>query len=104
MRLSSYINQRKDYDREREDGSVMSREQMDKALAEINQTTEKQRANMVHIGVKRAPIFIAGSVLLKTIYDALGAEQLIASYKSAKDSIIMELIDEDQNGASDKIG
>lgn len=104
LRLSSYINQRKDYDREREDGSVMSREQMDKAIAEINKTTEKERANMVHIGVKRAPIFIAGSVLLKTIYDALGAEQIIASYKSAKDSIIMELINEDQNGASDKIG
>ena len=101
LRLSAYIHNRGQYDREAEDGSVMSRAAMDKALAELNQTTEAERAKMVYIGVKRAPIFIAGSILLKTIYDSLDIDELRASYKSAKDSIIMELINEGKNGASE---
>lgn len=101
LRLSAYINRRKEYDREAEDGSIMSREAMDQALEELNQTTEKERAGSVYIGVKRAPIFIAGGILLKTIYDNLDIDYLIASYKSAKDSIIMELIKEGKNGTSE---
>lgn len=101
LRLSSYINKRREYNREAEDGSVMSRQQMDTALAEINRTTEAERAASVYIGVKRAPIFIAGSILLKTIYDNLEIDSLTASYKSAKDSIIMELINEARHGTSD---
>ena len=91
LRLSAYINR----------GSIMSREAMDKALSELNQTTEKERAASVYIGVKRAPIFIAGGILLKTIYDHLDIDMLTASYKSAKDSIIMELIKEGKNGTSE---
>jgi len=98
LRLSAYIHRRQEYKREAEDGQVMTRAQMDQALAEINQTTEKQRAASIYIGEKRAPIFIAGGVLLKTIYDDLQIDKLIASYKSAKDSIIMELIAEDNRG------
>ena len=99
LRLSAYINHRKEYNREMEDGSIMVKEKMDKALQELNQTTEAERAASIFIGPKRAPIFIAGGILLKTIYDDLGVETLIASYKSAKDTIIRELIDEDKYGA-----
>lgn len=101
LRLSAYINKRREYNREAEDGSVMSRAQMDAAIAEINRTTETERAASVYIGVKRAPIFIAGSILLKTIYDSLQIDSLTASYKSAKDCIIMELINEARHGTSD---
>jgi len=94
LRLSSYINKRKEYNREDEDGSIMKRIQMDNAITEIFQTTEAQRASSIYIGAKRAPIFVAGCILLKTIYDNLDIETLTASYKSAKDSIIMELIKE----------
>jgi len=98
LRLSSYINKRKEYNRENEDGSVMSLEQMNQAISEIFQTTEAQRASSHHIGVKRAPIFVAGCILLKTIYDSLQIKTLTASYKSAKDSIILELIKENKDG------
>ncbi len=101
LRLSSYINNKKEYNREAEDGSHMNVADMDRALCEINQTTESERAKNIHIGSKRAPIFIAGSILLKTIYDSLGVDILVASFKSAKDSIIQELIQGDINGASE---
>ena len=101
LRLSAYINRRKEYNREREDGSVMSCEQLNEAIETLRKTTETERASSVYIGPKRAPIFIAGSILMKTIYEELQAKQIIASYKSAKDSIIIELMNEDKNGTSD---
>lgn len=99
LRLSAYIHRRAEYDREKEDGCILSHEEMDKALEQINQTTETERATSIYIGKKRAPIFIAGGILLKTIYDDLWAEKVTASYKSAKDTIIQELIEEDRHGA-----
>ena len=101
LRLSSYINKRKEYNREEEDGSVMSLEQMNTAIFEIYKTTEIERAQSRYIGAKRASIFVAGCILLKTIYDNLQIDRLIASYKSAKDSIILELIKENNNGKTD---
>lgn len=101
LRLSSYIHHRKEYNREQEDGSVMTKEQINQALQDWYKTTEAERAASIYIGPKRAPIFVAGTILLKTINDSLGIEKLIASYKSAKDSIIMELIKGDKNGTSD---
>ena len=99
LRLSAYIHQRKEYNREAEDGCILTYAQLNKAIDELRKTNEAQRADSVYIGPKRAPIFIAGSILMQTIYEELGAEEIIASYKSAKDSIIMELIREDKNGA-----
>lgn len=101
LRLSAYIHRRKEYNREAEDGSIMTREQMDNAIAELWRTTEQERAALPAVGVKRAPIFIAGTILLKTIYDSLDIDKLIVSDKSAKDSIILELIKEDKHGASE---
>lgn len=101
LRLSSYINNKKEYNREAEDGSHMNVSDMNRALQKINQTTESERAANIHIGSKRAPIFIAGSILLKTIYDSLGVDVLVASFKSAKDSIIQELIQGEINGTSE---
>lgn len=101
LRLSSYIHHRKEYNREQEDGCVMMKEEINQALKDWYKTTEAERAASVYIGPKRAPIFVAGTVFLKTINDSLGIEKLIASYKSAKDSIIMELIKGESNGASD---
>ena len=98
LRLSAYIHQRKEYNREVEDGEILSVAQLNKAIDEIRTTNEAQRACSIYIGPKRAPIFIAGSILMKTIYEELGAEEIIASYKSAKDSIIKELICEDEHG------
>lgn len=101
LRLSAYINQRAEYNREAEDGSQMSKAQMDNAIAEIFKTTEPERAASRYVGEKRAPIFVSGCILLKTIYDNLQIPVLTASYKSAKDSIIMELIKEANHGTSD---
>lgn len=98
LRLSAYIHHRKEYNREREDGSVMSSEEMKQAFAEINKTTEDWRANSVYIGAKRAPIFVAGGILMQTINESLGVDKLTASYKSAKDRIIEELIRKDKQG------
>ena len=71
---------------------------MNTAISEIYKTTEAERAQSRYIGIKRAPIFVAGCILLKTIYDNLQIDNLTASYKSAKDSIILELIKENKNG------
>ena len=101
LRLSSYIHHRQKYNREAEDGCRITAEQIEQALSEIYQTKEQERAASIYIGVKRAPIFVAGSLLLKTINREFEIKELIASYKSAKDSIIMELINEDKNGTSD---
>ena len=59
------------------------------------------------IGVKRVDIYkmFYGEIFAITTqeydYDNLDIDTLTASYKSAKDSIIMELIKEGKNGASE---
>ena len=95
LRLVSMIRQFGDYDRERADGLIMTRTEMDKAISGLWQSSREEMAANPYIGDKRSYIFIAACVIFKTIYDRLGADSLTASLKSAKDGIMAELIERD---------
>lgn len=97
LRLVSMIKQFGDYDRERADGLIMKRTEMDKAISGLWQSSQQEMAANPYIGDKRSYIFIAACVIFKTIYDRLGADSLTASLKSAKDGIVAELIERDKN-------
>lgn len=97
LRLVSMIKQFGDYDRERADGLIMNRAEMDKAISGLWQSSQQEMAANPYIGDKRSYIFIAACVIFKTIYDRLGADSLTASLKSAKDGIVAELIERDKN-------
>ena len=98
LRLSAWIHNRGEYVRENEDGQVLKREDMDKVIAQIYKMNREERAQSPYIGQKRASVFVAAAVIFKTIYDALAVDELIASLKSAKDGIIAELTEENENG------
>ena len=98
LRLVSMIKQFGDYNRERADGLVMKRQEMDKAIEELLHSSREDMAANPYIGDKRSYIFIAACVIFKSIYDRLGVKDLTASLKSAKDGIVAELIERDKTG------
>ncbi len=98
LRLAAMVNQFSKYDRDKADGLEITREQMDKQINKICQTPQAELAANPYVGESRSHIFIAGSVIFKTIYDGLQLPKLTASLKSAVDGIVAELIEKDING------
>ena len=102
LRLTSWIRQYGEYDRERADGEEICIDEMDGVIREINALSREKLAKVPYVGEKRSFIFQAASIIFKTIYDGLGVQKLTASLKSAKDGIIDELVEE--YGKTHKIG
>ena len=96
LRLVSMIRKFGNYDRERADGLVMVKDEMDDTIAQILKSTQKELAKNPYIGDKRSYIFIAACIIFKQIYSRLELKNLVASLKSAKDGIIAELIGRDK--------
>lgn len=102
LRLTSWIRQYGEYDRDRADGEEVGVDEMDRVIGEINALPREKLAKVPYVGEKRSFIFQAASIIFKTIYDGLGVRKLTASLKSAKDGIIDELVEE--NGKTHEIG
>lgn len=104
LRLASMIEDSGSYDREKSDGKVLKKADMDAAIDKVLHSSRAEMADNPYIGDKRSYIFIAGCVIFKTIYDGLGARELTASLKSATDGIVGELIEKDRkDGKTDQI-
>lgn len=87
------------YDRDKADGLVMSKEEMDEAIGRVLAMSRAEMADNPYIGDKRSYIFIAGCIIYKTICDGLRLDKVVASLKTAKDGIVAELIEGDvKNG------
>lgn len=96
LRLASMIKNFGKYDREAADGVVFTSQEADAAIAKVLSLTREEMAGNKYIGEKRSFIFAPACVIFKTIYDSLGAKEITASLKSAKDGIIKELIHNDK--------
>ncbi|MBR2922520.1 MAG: hypothetical protein IKC10_04275 [Alphaproteobacteria bacterium] len=96
LRLVSMIKQFKSYDREKADGQIMNKNDMDKAIGYIFGAKRTELAKNPYIGDKRSYIFIAAAVIFKQIYDRLEINEVTASLKSAKDGIVSDLMDKDK--------
>lgn len=100
LRLASMVNDWGDYKRDKGDGVCIQVQAADKVIQNIYNMRVQERAQSPYIGENRAPIFISACTIFKTIYDRLGFESFIASFKSAQHGIIEELR---TNGKTDKI-
>lgn len=94
LRYVSMIEKFGKYDRDKADGHVIQCKDVDEQIAGVYKLTREQMMENLYIGQKRSTIFTAACVIFKTIYDCLGAKEITASLKSAKDGIVSELIDE----------
>lgn len=106
LRYVSMIEKFGKYDRDKADGHVIQCKDIDEQIAGVYKLTREQMMENLYIGQKRSTIFTAACVIFKTIYDCLGAKEITASLKSAKDGIVSELIDEynrNNNGKINKI-
>lgn len=97
LRLVSMIKQFGKYDRDKADGGKVKTHDIDQQISRILSMTQPQMMADQYIGDKRSFIFTAAAIIFKTIYDHLGAEEIIASLKSAKDGIIDELVNKYQS-------
>lgn len=98
LRLVSMINEFGCYDREKADGLIMSKEDMDKAILGLFSAKRTELAKNPYIGDKRSYIFISAGIIFKQIYDRLGVDKITASLKSAKDGIVADLIEQNKRG------
>jgi len=98
LRLVSMIEKFGQYDREKADGKVMKRPDMDCAIENILYASRCELAENPYVGDKRSYIFVAACIIFRTIYERLGAREIVASLKSAKDGIVASLIERDSNG------
>lgn len=92
LRLAAWILEHGKYDKFEADGKCVPVKALDKLIAEILPLSYEKRAESVYIGQSRAKIFVAACVIFQTIYQALGAEELIASLKGAQEAIVSELL------------
>lgn len=93
LRLFSMASKWKEYDRYKADGKILTKTMLDNAVLSVYNMGLQERISSVYIGENRAPIFVAGCVIFKTIFDGLGFDELTASLKGAQDEIIRELKD-----------
>lgn len=105
LRYVSMINKFGKYDRNLADGKKVATKDIDMQIERIYKLTQSEMLEDAYIGKKRSFIFVAACVIFKTIYDMLGATEITASLRSAKDGIISELTEEyKKNGKTDEIG
>ncbi len=91
LRLVSMVNDWGDYKRDKGDGVCVEIQAADKVIQKVYAMSAEERAQSPYIGENRAPIFVSACTIFKTIYDCLGFESFIASFKSAQNGIIEEL-------------
>lgn len=91
LRLCAMVKKDGAYHREKNDGACVSCADLDKAVADICAMSAGERIKCPYLSEDRAPIFVAACVIFKAIYDALGFDDIIVSFKGAQDAIIKEL-------------
>ena len=96
LRLAALVKKHEFYDRERCDGLRLKLSDINKVLEKLKTATQPEMADNPCIGERRSHIFVAAVVMLRDIFEGLGAEVITASLKSAKDGIVEELIENDK--------
>ncbi|MBQ8677619.1 MAG: hypothetical protein IJ529_04045 [Alphaproteobacteria bacterium] len=97
LRLVSMLEGKQEYNRREADGHIIKRAKLRELLDEIYRKKTDELAKEPCVGESRAPIFAAACVIFARIAERLGAEEIIASLKSAKDAIIVNLMERDKN-------
>lgn len=91
LRLAAWILKLDGYDKFAADGKTVSTADLDALIEQILPLSYEERAKSVYVGANRAKIFVAACVIFRTIYQALGATEVVASLKGAQEAIISEL-------------
>lgn len=91
LRLCSMVKKDESYSREKNDGACVKCCELDGAVLMIENMSLEERSKSAYIGEDRAPIFAAACVIFKAIYDKLGFDELIVSFKGAQDAMLKEL-------------
>lgn len=100
LRLVSMVKEWGKHNRVRADGEQVTIKELDRQIGKVWAMDLAEKENSPYIGKNRAPIFTAGCVIFKTIYDNLKFDKLTASLKSARHAIIEELVN---NGKTDTL-
>lgn len=97
LRMAAMIKKKAKYVREEEDGQIITQKAMNGVISELCGKSVAEMASNPCIGESRAPIFMAAVEIFAQIVQRLNADNITASLKSAKDAIIVELIERDKN-------
>lgn len=78
------------YDSARVHGAVVSREDVDRVLGSLAQMTLAQRENVIGLDPGRAPVIVAGILIIQQIMQLLGAGSFTASERDILHGIILD--------------
>jgi len=96
LRLTAMIEGKDKYDREAEDGQVITAKQVFNILQKLYKCSVADLEKNPNVGESRAPIFVAACVIFAQIIRLLKVDNMTVSLKSAKDAIIANLIERDK--------
>lgn len=97
LRLFSMADKTPTYNKDYADGLSKNIKEIDDMISNILKMNFETMQKNPHIGMHRAPIFVAACVIFKTIYEELQIETLTASLKGAQEAIIDDLVAKWQN-------
>lgn len=78
------------YDSSRVHGAIVTRADIDHLLGELAGKTLEERQNVVGLEPQRAPVIVAGVLILQQIMEVLGAETLTVSERDILHGIILD--------------
>ena len=78
------------YDSNRVHGAIVARADIDRLLGELAGKTLEERQNVVGLEPQRAPVIVAGVLILQQIMEVLGAETLTVSERDILHGIILD--------------
>ncbi len=96
LRLAALAKGHGVYNREKCDGLKIKISDVNKVLEQLKTMSQKEMAENPCIGERRSHIFVSAVVMFKEIFDGLGAKEITASLRSAKDGIAEELTENDK--------
>lgn len=96
LRLTAIIEGKEKYEREKEDGRVITAKQIFAVLPKLYKCSVEELGKNPNVGESRAPIFAAACVIFARVVERLSADNITVSLKSAKDAVVANLIERDK--------
>lgn len=91
LRLCAMVQGDETYGREKYDGMHISCKDFNRVIDDILNMNLEQRIALPCLTQDRAKIFVAACIIFQTIYQTLGFDQMIVSYRGAQDAMLEEL-------------
>lgn len=88
--MAAVMHQMADYDPDRIQGSVIGRDEVERQIERYRAVDAEARREIVGLQPKRAEVILAGALIVRTIMDRLGRDELTVSDRGLRHGMLVE--------------